>query len=164
MLRVAVAAVEFGAVIPGPVVPEGVPGPGMAAALNALEVGALSDTELVEVMVAWRRLTSWAQSCELAAVAELVRRREARHHSGPAVRVGEFIADEDRQGGRRQRHQQPGDLRGDPETSVVTESMLFTPDERAGHRYRTSYRLALTFPGCGSGAPQACARVVRAPW
>src|SRR5437879_6528299 len=93
VLRVSVAAVEFGPVIAGRVVPEGVPGPGMAAALDALDVSTLSDAELVEVMTAWRRVTSWAQSNELAAVAELVRRREEQHESAPAVKVGEFIAD-----------------------------------------------------------------------
>jgi hypothetical protein len=66
----------------------------MVAALDAVEVTAVSDDELVEVMAAWRRVTSWAQAGELAAVAELVRRREAQHASAPPVELGEFIADE----------------------------------------------------------------------
>ncbi|MCW2913638.1 MAG: endonuclease [Actinomycetia bacterium] len=66
----------------------------MAAALDAVDVAALCDDELVEVMAAWRRVTSWAQARELAAVAELARRREEQHQSAPAVKVGEFIADE----------------------------------------------------------------------
>lgn len=89
-----VAAVEFGPVRTGRGVPEGLPGPGMAAALDAMDVTALSDDELVEVMASWRKVTSWAQASELATVAELVRRREAQHESAPPVEVGEFIADE----------------------------------------------------------------------
>ncbi|MGI8328885.1 DUF222 domain-containing protein [Actinomadura scrupuli] len=66
----------------------------MATALDTLRMAELTDDELVSVMVAWRRITSWAQSCELAAVAELVRRREERHPGGPPLKVAESIADE----------------------------------------------------------------------
>ena len=38
---------------------------------------AVSDDELIGVMRAWRRQTSWAQARELAAIAELARRRPA---------------------------------------------------------------------------------------
>jgi hypothetical protein len=40
-------------------------------------LGALTDDELIGVMRAWRRQTSWAQARELAAIAELARRRPA---------------------------------------------------------------------------------------
>jgi hypothetical protein len=40
-------------------------------------IEALSDDELIGVIRAWRRQTSWAQAQELAAVAELARRRPA---------------------------------------------------------------------------------------
>ena len=40
-------------------------------------IGTLSDDELIGVIRAWRRQTSWAQAQELAAVAELARRRPA---------------------------------------------------------------------------------------
>lgn len=94
MLKVSVAAIEFDSSASGRAVPKDVPGPGVAAALDALDVGALSDDELMDAMTAWRRVTSWAQSNELAVVAEFVRRREAQHPAAPAVAVGEFIADE----------------------------------------------------------------------
>ena len=45
-------------------------------------------------MVAWRRVTSWAQASELAVVAEFVRRRQEARPSTPPVETGEFIADE----------------------------------------------------------------------
>jgi len=41
------------------------------------ELGTLSDDALVGVLQAWRRLASWAAAGELAAVAELDRRRKA---------------------------------------------------------------------------------------
>ncbi|MGI8331202.1 DUF222 domain-containing protein [Actinomadura scrupuli] len=55
---------------------------------------ALSDEELLDVMAAWRRVTSWAQASELAVVAEFIRRREETRPSTPPVELGEFIADE----------------------------------------------------------------------
>jgi hypothetical protein len=58
--------------------------------------GELSDHELVEVMVAARRLASRAQAVELAAVAELARRRFAEDET-PAVEVispREYLNDE----------------------------------------------------------------------
>ncbi|MGI8330545.1 hypothetical protein ACRYCC_11320 [Actinomadura scrupuli] len=61
---------------------DAVPGPRTAAGLDALDAATLSDDELTEVMVAWRKLTSWAQAGELAAVAELVRRRECSTGAG----------------------------------------------------------------------------------
>lgn len=93
-MRVSMTAVEFGSPAQGRAVPRGVPGPRVAAALDALDAGALSDDELMDAMAAWRRVTSWAQSNELAVVAEFVRRREARHPDAPGVRMGEFVADE----------------------------------------------------------------------
>ena len=40
-------------------------------------LGALTDDELIGVLRAWRRQTSWAQARELAAIGELARRRPA---------------------------------------------------------------------------------------
>ena len=54
------------------------PGPDLAdftADAWARELTRLSDDELVGVLCAWRRLTSWATAGELAAVGELARRR-----------------------------------------------------------------------------------------
>src|SRR6266851_5303158 len=62
-------------------------------------LGALSGDELIGVMRAWRRQTSWAQARELAAIAELARRRPA-DRTPPAppgqfpVKLSEFLADE----------------------------------------------------------------------
>lgn len=53
------------------------PGPGLAAALAAVDLAGLDDGELVDVVAAWRRQASWVQAGELAAIAELGRRREA---------------------------------------------------------------------------------------
>lgn len=56
--------------------PDRRPGPRLAADLAAVDPSALSDDELIDVMAAWRRQASWAQAGELAAVAELARRRK----------------------------------------------------------------------------------------
>jgi hypothetical protein len=66
----------------------------LVASLDALLMAALSDDELLDVMVAWRRVTSWAQASELAVVAEFVRRRQEASPSSPPVELGEFVADE----------------------------------------------------------------------
>ena len=54
--------------------PPGLALAGFADAAHAA-LGGLSDNELVGVTAVWRRQTSWAQARELAAVAELARRR-----------------------------------------------------------------------------------------
>ena len=53
------------------------PGASLGDALAEVDVRGLSDGELVDVLTAWRRQASWAQAGELAAVAELARRRES---------------------------------------------------------------------------------------
>ncbi|MGH3126012.1 MAG: hypothetical protein ACRDND_33970, partial [Streptosporangiaceae bacterium] len=68
----------------------GVPLAGFADAAHA-RLTALTGNELVGVLAAWRRQTSWAQARELAAVAELARRRPA-DRTPPAAAVGEFPA------------------------------------------------------------------------
>src|SRR5258708_6875013 len=80
----------FVEVEPGP----GMPGPDTATWLSGVDAASLADDELIEGMKAARRLTSWAQAGELTLVAELVRRRQERYDSAPAVELGEFIADE----------------------------------------------------------------------
>ncbi|MCW2912447.1 MAG: endonuclease [Actinomycetia bacterium] len=94
MFRVSVAVVEPGLAAVGSVVPSGVPGPGFVASLDAVSLAAVSDDELLDVMAAWRRVTSWAQASELAVVAEFVRRRQEAHPSSPPMELGEFVADE----------------------------------------------------------------------
>ncbi len=68
------------------------PGPELARHIGAARrtgLGALSDDELVGVLVAARRLGSWQADLELAAVAELDARR-----AGPGGREGEHVAEE----------------------------------------------------------------------
>ncbi|GAA2105800.1 HNH endonuclease signature motif containing protein [Actinomadura alba] len=60
------------------------PGPQLACALAGQRPGELSDVELIELIAAARRQTSWAQALELSAVAELSRRRHQGEH-GPAA-------------------------------------------------------------------------------
>src|SRR5215469_6376984 len=54
-------------------------------------LAALTDDELIGVLRAWRRQASWAQARELAAVAELARRRPAEG-TPPAAAPGAFPA------------------------------------------------------------------------
>jgi hypothetical protein len=77
----------------------GLPLTGFADDAHA-RLAALTDDELVGVLRAWRRQTSWAQARELAAVAELARRRPAEG-TPPATapdafpaKLSEFIAAE----------------------------------------------------------------------
>ena len=51
------------------------PGPALAAWLGQAQPGQLDEAGLVNSITGWRKLTSWAQAQELAAVAELGRRR-----------------------------------------------------------------------------------------
>ena len=51
------------------------PGPALAAWIDQAEPGQLDEAGLVNSITGWRKLTSWAQAQELAAVAELGRRR-----------------------------------------------------------------------------------------
>src|SRR5260370_8757736 len=62
---------------------------GFAADAWAGGLGNLSDDQLIGVLRAWRRLSSWTAAAELATVAELVTRRErgatrAPRATGPA--------------------------------------------------------------------------------
>ena len=51
------------------------PGPTLASWLSCTDAGQLDDAALANSITAWRKVTSWAQARELAAVAELARRR-----------------------------------------------------------------------------------------
>ncbi|SFQ26906.1 protein of unknown function [Actinomadura madurae] len=63
------------------------PGPQLAICLSG-GLDGLTDTELMEVAAAARRQTSWAQARELAAIAELSRRRLADEaEGGPDYRI-----------------------------------------------------------------------------
>jgi hypothetical protein len=73
------------------------PGPvlaGLAADKQAEGLARASDDELAGLMIAWRRIGSWAAAGELAAVAELDRRRTAQVAAGADVHLGEHVADE----------------------------------------------------------------------
>ena len=60
-------------------------GPGLAGWLAAADPGGLEDGALAGVAASWRRLASWAQAGELAAVAQIASRSAARD---PEVTVG----------------------------------------------------------------------------
>jgi hypothetical protein len=97
---------------PGEDEPPGSAGAGFAAGglLNRLAPGAvlaasaqnawadgletMSDDALVGVLRAWRRLAAWATAGELAAVAELDRRRQAEVAAGADPHLAEHVADE----------------------------------------------------------------------
>jgi hypothetical protein len=51
------------------------PGPALAAWLGQAQPATLDDAGLVNSIAGWRKVTSWAQAQELAAVAEIARRR-----------------------------------------------------------------------------------------
>lgn len=57
-------------------------------------LGTLSDDALVGVLRAWRRLAAWATAGELAAVAELDRRRKAEVAAGADPQLAEHVGDE----------------------------------------------------------------------
>ena len=67
--------------------------PGLAARAGAV-VDRVSDDELVGVMRAWRRLSSWVAAGEAAAVAELVARRQAQVEAGSDAHLAEHVTDE----------------------------------------------------------------------
>ena len=73
------------------------PGPALAGFAQdawADGLGTLSDDALVGVIQAWRRLASWAAAGELAAVAELDRRRTAEVAAGADPHLAEHVGDE----------------------------------------------------------------------
>ena len=73
------------------------PGPvlaGFAGNAWADGLGTLSDDALVGVLRAWRRLASWAAAGEIAAVAELDRRRRAEVAAGADPHLAEHVGDE----------------------------------------------------------------------
>ena len=73
------------------------PGPvlaGLAADKWADGLGQVSDDELAGMMIAWRRIASWAAAGEFAAVAELARRREVQAAAGADRHLAEHVADE----------------------------------------------------------------------
>jgi hypothetical protein len=73
------------------------PGPELATLVaEAWNAGPerLSDDELIGLLLAWRRLNSWTAAGELAAVAELERRRNAQVEAGADPHLAEHLADE----------------------------------------------------------------------
>ena len=73
------------------------PGPVLAGLADdkwAAGLRLASDDELAGLMIAWRRVASWAAAGELAAVAELSRRRSAQVAAGADPHLAEHISDE----------------------------------------------------------------------
>lgn len=69
------------------------PGPGLASRLDDCDAAALSEFDLVEMMCGAQRLVSWAMAHQLAAMAELDRRRmaQARARGGSTQVAGEMV-------------------------------------------------------------------------
>jgi hypothetical protein len=73
------------------------PGPvlaGLTADKWASGLSRVTDDELAGLMIAWRRVASWATAGELAAVAELSRRRQAQVAAGADAHLAEHAGDE----------------------------------------------------------------------
>jgi len=73
------------------------PGPvlaGLTADKWAAGLSRINDDELAGLMIAWRRVASWAAAGELAAIAELCRRRRAQVAAGADPHLAEHVSDE----------------------------------------------------------------------
>jgi hypothetical protein len=70
------------------------PGPGLALRLATADLTGMSDDELTSMLGAARRQTSWTQSVELEAVAELSRRRYAAEDAPVSSETTKRLADE----------------------------------------------------------------------
>jgi hypothetical protein len=79
-----------------------VSGPALAASLSSVDLATVDDELLVEAIAGWERLASWAAAGQLAAVAELARRRRPVPAAGPGgdqghpglPAISEFAVDE----------------------------------------------------------------------
>ena len=81
----------------GGVLDEMTPGPWLGDAITAAIADGndkLGESELIGVLCAWRRMSSWAAAGETAAVMELVRRRRAQSDEPDTSRLAEHINDE----------------------------------------------------------------------
>jgi hypothetical protein len=76
------------AIPPGPVLA------GLAAGKHETGLARVSEDELAGLMIAWRRIASWAAAGELAAIAELDRRRTTRAAMSADAHLAEHVADE----------------------------------------------------------------------
>jgi hypothetical protein len=81
----------------GGVLDEMTPGPWLGDAITAAVADGkdkLGESELIGVLCAWRRMSSWAAAGETAAVMEFVRRRRAQSDEPDNSRLAEHINDE----------------------------------------------------------------------
>src|SRR5215470_13170827 len=74
--------------------PPGVALAGFASDVWTAGLDRLTDDQLIGVLQAWRRLTSWTAAGELAAVAELNRRRAGEVAAGADPHLAEHVGDE----------------------------------------------------------------------
>jgi hypothetical protein len=74
--------------------PPGVALAGFVSDVWAAGLDQISDDQLIGVLQAWRRLTSWTAAGELAAVAELNRRRADEVAAGADPHLAEHVGDE----------------------------------------------------------------------
>jgi hypothetical protein len=87
-------AAGFAAGGPADRLPPGVSLAGLAIGAWATGLDRLTDDQLIGVLRAWRRLTSWTAAGELAAVAELHRRRTDEVAAGADPHLAEHMGDE----------------------------------------------------------------------
>ena len=66
----------------------------LVADTSSCGLSQLADDELVGVLIAWRRVASWATAAELAAVAELTGRRREQVGDGASPDLVRFLPDE----------------------------------------------------------------------
>ena len=74
--------------------PPGVTLAGLASSVWGAGLERLTDDQLIGVLRAWRRLTSWTAAGELAAAAELHRRRTTEVAAGADPHLAEHVGDE----------------------------------------------------------------------
>ena len=86
------AAFAAGGVADG--LPPGVALAGFVSDIWAAGLDQITDDQLIGVLQAWRRLTSWTAAGELAAVAELNRRRAGEVAAGADPHLAEHVGDE----------------------------------------------------------------------
>lgn len=129
------------------------PGPQLAGWLAGAGCSQLDDAALVTSITGWRKLTSWAQAHELAAVAELARRRgvgagEAEDPGdGDAAEIPGLAADSQpgAEGGHGRDTKQANDVRRELEAEFAPQEVaLALTLTRYGAEYWTDLAVSLS--------------------
>lgn len=105
------------------------PGAGLSGVLGSVELPGLSDEDLIDVIAGWERLAAWAQSGQMAAIAEFGQRR--------AVEEAEFLAAKSGNG-RAKSPAADGPLPSTADPVVAGIEQKTDPDDRGLLRVRPS--------------------------